>query len=233
MTNHPGNCQTSVRAFYAGVLTIVKIPICQYRISTYRIECDRLSAKMRSCGNWYRGFNKVRIFNRPLQNLHPAHRTADYGQKLFYPELVQQQLLNLDHISYSYNRKVQTVRLVCLRINRRRPRRPAAAAQKVWANNKILICIDSLARPDHNIPPAGFLVIGTVVAGNVSVAAESVANQNNIIPGLVNLSVRLVGNVNRSQCFSALQFEGLVWVQEPHRLCLHDTNGIFSNLCHS
>jgi hypothetical protein len=72
------------------VLSAAEIRIGQYRIATDGIKRYRLGAKMAGRGNRHRSPDKFGILYRPLQDLHPAYRTADHGQKLPYTEPVQQ-----------------------------------------------------------------------------------------------------------------------------------------------
>ena len=71
--DHSRYGQTSIGAFSLGVLPAGKIRIGQDRISAHRVKRDRLGSEMRCGGNRYRGLDKVRVGNRPLQNLHSPY----------------------------------------------------------------------------------------------------------------------------------------------------------------
>ncbi len=114
--------------------------------------------------------------------------------------------MDFHHIGYRNNREFEPIRLARSGINRRRPRSPAAAAKEIRTDNKVFVRIDSLARTDHNVPPPGLAVVGTVYAGNVSIAAKGVTNQDGIVTGLVKLTIRLIGHINGSQLLATLQF---------------------------
>jgi len=67
-------------------------------------------------------------WKNPFFGARSTNRTANYRQKLFYAELIQEHFLHPDHIGYGYNRKIQSVRLSGRRIYRRRPGGTAATA---------------------------------------------------------------------------------------------------------
>ena len=59
------------------------------------------------------------------------------------------------------------------------PGRAAAAAENVGTNDEVAIGVDRLARPDHDVPPAGIIV--GVVLGDVRIARQGVADQHGIV----------------------------------------------------
>ena len=72
-----------------------------------------------------------------------------------------------------------------------------AAAEHVGADHEVAVGVDGLARPDHDIPPAGLL--GAVLAdagGHVRVAGERVADQDGVGAALVERAERLVRDVD-------------------------------------
>ena len=72
-----------------------------------------------------------------------------------------------------------------------------------------------------------------MIARRMGVAAESVTNQNGIILGLVEPPIGLISDVNRPQCFGALQLQGVNFIDYAYRSGFYKTNGIFIGLCHS
>ena len=73
---------------------------------------------------------------------------------------------------------------------------------------KYCLGIEGLSRPDHLIPPAGF-VTPLVVSRCMGVARKRVKDQDGVRPLRVQHSVRLVGNRNRAKFLSAGECERL------------------------
>ena len=95
--------------------------------------------------------------------------------------------------------KSETVRLARRRVERRRPGRPAAAAEQVRGDDEVPVGVERLAGADHPVPPAEPLpgravaVVGPEPvagalrrrlvreAGRVGVAAERVADEDHVV----------------------------------------------------
>ena len=133
----------------------------------------------------------------------------------------------LHHVRDGDHREVQTVRPSCRRVDRRRPRGPAAAAEQVRGDDEVPIRVECLAGADHPVPPAEPLagravavvgpepVAGALLcrllreAGRVGVTAERVADQDHVVPLGRERAVGLVGDADRVELLSAV---------EPHRV---------------
>ena len=73
MPDHPRHRKAPVRPATVFVFPIGKIRVVQYRVAPDCVKSYRLCAQSRSRSDRYRRLHKIRIFDRPLQNLHPAH----------------------------------------------------------------------------------------------------------------------------------------------------------------
>src|SRR3972149_8711614 len=93
VADHSSDCKPSVGAGAAVVLSVGEIGIAQNGASPHSVKGNRLGAKMGGRGDWNCRFDKIRVFDCPLQHLHPADRAADDGEKLLDSELVEQQVL--------------------------------------------------------------------------------------------------------------------------------------------
>ena len=140
------------------------------------------------------------VADAPLERLHPAHRAADHGEQALDPQLVEEQALQLDHVADREDREADPPRAPRRGVDARRPRRPVAAAEEVARDHEPARGVDRLARPDHQLPPAGLLVrAGAVVAGGVGAAGERVADQDGVVARRVELAVGLVGDGHRRE----------------------------------
>ena len=115
-------------------------------------------------------FDEVRVFDRPLQDLHAAHGSADYGVEFGDTQVIEQNFLRANHVANRDERESEVVGFTCARIDRLRPGRPLAAADAIGANYEIPGGIDGLARADQAIPPAGFTISEGLDAGAMVVA---------------------------------------------------------------
>ena len=106
---------------------------------------------------------------------------------------------------------------------RRRSGRPAAAAEQVGADDEKAMGVEGLAGTDHAVPPAeaaaaaGIALVGTEtvpgarrhrsrrVTGGVRVAAERVADQNDVVACRRQRPVGLVGDADRVKLTPAVE----------------------------
>src|SRR6202042_531709 len=161
--------------------------------------------------------------DRPLQGLHPAERASGYRREPLYAELAEKRPLGPDHVRHGDHREVRSVRPAGRRIDRRRPRRPAAAAEQVGGDDEEAIGVERLTGADHPVPPAERLA-GRAVAilgrepvagaffggglretGRVSVAAERMADQDDVVTPGRQIPVGLVRHPDRVQLPPAVE----------------------------
>ena len=90
------------------------------------------------------------------------------------PQVVHQPLLHLDHVADGDDGKIAAIGPAGPGIGAVRARRAAAAAQDVGANDEVSPGVDRLARPHHQIPPAGIVLF--IVPGYVGIARQGMAN---------------------------------------------------------
>ncbi len=240
MPDHTGDGQAVCRDFAVVILPVGEVRVGQDGVSAHGVERDGLGPEMCRRGDGEGRIHHLGIGDRPLQDLHPPYGAADHGQQVPDAQLVEQQLLDLDHVGDGDDGENQAVGFAGLGIRRGRPRRARAAAEKVRADDEVLVRIDALARPDHDLPPAGLSVVRMIIPGDVGVAAQGMADQNRIVPGLVKLPIRLIGDVNRPERLAAFQQQRLILFDEPnepgldqaHRILIitrHDGNSIKEN----
>ena len=221
MPDHAGDGQALARDLAVVVLAVGEMGIGQDGVAADGVEGDGLRPQVRRRGDRDGGIHHLGVGNRPLQHLHPADGAADHRQQMPDPELIEQQLLDADHVGDGDDRKVQAVGPTGFGIHGARPGRSRAAAQEIGADHEVPVRIDALARPDHALPPAGFLVVRVVVPGDVGIAAEGMADQDGVVPRLVQLPIGLIGDIDRTERLAAIQRQRLVLLHHPDRPRLH------------
>src|SRR5690606_14755083 len=70
--------------------------------------------------------------------------------------------------------------LACLRVDRGGPRTARASTQVIQADDKELVGVDGLARPDAILPPAWLAVRRAVIARRMMIAAQGVADEHGV-----------------------------------------------------
>ena len=169
------------------------------------------------------GVDLVRVQDRPLERLHPAERAAGHGGEPLDPELVEERALGPHHVGDRDHREVGAVRPARRGVDRRRPGRPAAAAEQVRGDDEVAVGVERLAGADHPVPPAEALarvavaIVGAEavaaaapaasvgVAGGVRVAAERVADEDRVVAPRRERPVGLVGDADRVQVPPAVE----------------------------
>ena len=119
------------------------------------------------------------------------------------PKLVQQPALHLDHVADGDGREVAAVGLAGGGVDAAGAGGAAAAAQQVGADDEVAVGVNRLARADHDVPPAGIVLL--VVLGDVRVAADGVADQDGVVARGVELAVGLVGDGDAGELAAQLQ----------------------------
>ena len=112
-------------------------------------------------------------------------------------------MLYLDHVANRDDREVGAVRFAARRVDAARARRSPAPAQQIRADHKKPFGVNPFAGPHQHVPPAGIVLL--VVAGNVRIAADGMADQNRIVAGRIELAVGLVGHRHARQMSSLFQ----------------------------
>ena len=161
--------------------------------------------------------------HRPLERLHAAERAPGDRREPFDAELVEERALGPHHVGDGDHREVRAVRAAGRRVDRRRARRAAAAAEQVRGDDVVAVGVERLARPDHPVPPAEPLAGRAVAVGGaepvpralrgrrlrdarrVGVAAERVAHQDHVVPPRRQGAVGLVGDADRVQLPPAVE----------------------------
>ncbi len=177
-------------------------------------------------GDRHDGVDLIRKQDRPLERLHPAQRASGNRREPLDAERVKEGALGSSHVRDSDHGEVRPIRLAGRRVDRRRPGRPAAAAEQVRGNDEKAVSVKRLAGADHPVPPAEPLADHAVAilrpetvasallrwrlreARRMGIAAESVAHQDDIVSLGREGAVGLVGHANRLQLPPAVK---------PHR----------------
>ena len=107
------------------------------------------------------------------------------------------------------------------------PRRAHASAEDVGANDEVAPRVDAAAVADHVVPPARRAPRIGMLAGDVRVARQGMADENHIIPRRIERAAHFVGNVNlfegtaifeRKPFRRQLEAQGLGFGYKGHRL---------------
>ena len=104
--------------------------------------------------------------------------------------------------------KIDAVGLVRLRVDRGRPGRAHAAAEDVGADDEEAVGVDRLAGADERLPPAG-LLRNRMLACDILVAGERVADEDGVRFGGIQRAVGHVGDRHRRQHLVAVEAQGL------------------------
>ncbi len=107
-------------------------------------ESDTPGGVARCRGDGDDGCHRLREEYRPLQHLHPSKGTADDGLEAGDAQVVQQGLLQPDHVAHSVFRKSQPVRFPRVRIEGSWAGGAVTSAQKVGTDNAVT---GSIQRP--------------------------------------------------------------------------------------
>ena len=139
------------------------------------------------------------------------------------PSALQQRVLGAHHVRDGDHREVRAVGPPGRRIDGRRPGGAAAATEQVGADHEVAVGVERLAGTDHPVPPAqadgraGVALVGaeTVAGarrgrvgadpGRMGVAAQRVADENDVVARRRQRAVRFVGDTNLRQLLATVQ----------------------------
>ena len=180
--------------------------------------CRRVGA-----GDRHDGVDLIRKLDRPLQRLHATERATRHRGEPVDAEHVQERTLHTDHVGDRDDRKIRPVWLAGRRVDRRRAGGAAATAEQIRGDDEEPIGVERLAGSDHPVPPAETLAGRTVaifgretVAGagrrrclrearRMRVAAQRVADQDDVVTLRRQGAVGLVRDANRMQFATAIE----------------------------
>ena len=179
MRRHPRNRQPGDRRLVGGVCAARPHRISHDRLPADFVEGDVLRAVAGGGCDGHHLLHARRVFHRPGQRLHAAHRSADHRRQRANAQMIEQPRLRRHHVGYGDHREVHRKRLTGPWISAGRARAAHAAAQHIGADHEPIIRVHRLARPHQPRPPAG-LAGARVGAGNILIEREGVADQDGI-----------------------------------------------------
>ena len=168
---------------------------------------DLLRARLRTRRDRDDRAHPVRIGDRPLEHLHPAHRAADHRVPPAHAEVVGEPGVHPHHVSDRHDGEPGAEGAAGDRIGRRRAGRPLATAEHVRAHHVPAVRVDRAPRSDHPLPPAGGRVAGAHRPGRMAVPRPGVTQQHGVRLPLVERAPRLVGGHDLAQRSPAVERE--------------------------
>src|ERR1051326_1154815 len=137
-----------------------------------------------------------------------ADRTANDREQPANAEMIKQPTLDGYHISNRDRREISAISAARFRIDAAGPGAPATTSKQVRTNDEEAVRIDWLCRTHHDIPPSR--IVRQIVPRHVGITADRVANQDDVVPGRVELSVSFIGHGNTGQFPAQFQAEQIV-----------------------
>ncbi len=180
----------------AGVVVVAAAPV--------RVELDRpaadgapgdlLGRRLHAGRDGDDRAHPLRVHDRPLEDLHPAHRAADDGVPAGDAEVVGEPGLDAHHVADRDDREARAVRPAVDGVRRRRAGRALAAAEHVGAHDEPAVGVDRRPGPTMASHQPGVGVAATGRAGDVAVARPGVAEEHGVGAVGVERAPRLVGD---------------------------------------
>jgi hypothetical protein len=172
------------------VAPALPVRIGENRLTAHLMKCDVLRRVVgRGCDR-QRGKHRIRVVRRPLQRLHPAHRSADHREQPRNPEMRDESLLRPHHVADGHGREIRAPQHSGAALARAAGAGAAhAPAQDVGADHEIPLGVHRPPWPHHRVPPAGLSGQG-VALRHVLVAGQGVADQHRVAPRRVQRSIR-------------------------------------------
>ena len=188
MTNHPRQRQSDGRTVrLVVILAAVKKWIAANSVAANDIKRQSLTGQPRRTRHHHCSAQPLGMPRGPSQCLVAADGTADDGEKLTDAEIIQQPPLDFHHVADGDGRKIRAVRFAAGRIEAVWPGRAATAAQQIRTDDKKSVGVHRFARANQNIPPTRIVL--RVVAGDMRIAANGMADQNSVVTGGIQFSV--------------------------------------------
>ena len=204
-------------------IAAVKIRVAQDRAARHIVERDVLRGKMWRGGNRQHMTYPLGKNQRPLQRLHPTQAASDHCRKLPDAEQVSKARLRFHPVFHRDHRKIRSVRLASLRVDGRRAGRAVAAAEIVQPDHKKFIGIDRLTGTDHVVPPADVFWIVRIIASDVMMPGQCVANQDRIGFCGIQLAVSLIHQLIARQHRAAAENQRGIELRAP---CADDADTV-------
>ena len=180
------------------IVAAAPVGIGHHGLASDLMEGDVLRGMPGGRGDRHGREHAIRVARGPFQHLHAAHRPADDAEQLVDAEMVDEAHLRIHHVADGDDGEIQPVWLACVRVDRCRTGRAHAAAENVWADDEVAVGIDRLAGADKRRPPTRLLGYG-VLAGDVLVAGQGMADEDGVRLGGIERAIGLVGNGDRRQ----------------------------------
>ena len=127
--------------------------------------------------------------------------------------MIQEQLLDLNHVADGDVGKIISPWLSSPRINRLRSCGPRTAAQKRRAHHKPAIGVDGLFRANHDVPPAATSPIfpRAVKAGHMGSSCQGRSNQDGVVALGVERAIGLESDIKLGQNQAVFATEAAFW----------------------
>ena len=202
MADHPGKGQPQVRPGPS-----VEVPALEVRIGDdgeHLLEVvDHLQGgHLQSGGDGNHHLHPVGIADPQHQRHQTAHRAARAGLDPLHSQVVEELHLRVDYVGNGQRREGRSVRAAGPGIGRRRTRGSVASAQVVDAHHRVPVGVERPPRSDEAVPPAHLHLLGPpgahprhrrVETGGVLAPGQGVEHQDDVVPGLVQFPVHLIG----------------------------------------
>ena len=147
----------------------------------------------------------LRVGDGPLERLIAAIGRPGDRDQVAHAQAVEQRLLRGHDVAHRDRRKIRAVRLAGARVGAGAIGRAVGRAQHVRGDDKELVGVDRLARPDQPVPPPRLIAVGRVTAGGVMAAGVAMGDQHRVAAVGREPAIGLVGDRGLGQDRAALQ----------------------------